>query len=66
VVIMSVANANDATMFEVLVDDIPPIRMPSGWRRRRPEKVHADKAYDHRRCRAYLRRGGGPPTDRPA
>jgi transposase len=27
-------------------------------RRRRPGKVHADKAYDHRRCRAYLRRRG--------
>jgi IS5 family transposase len=40
------------------VDDIPPIRMPSGQRRRRPGTVHADKAYDHRRCRAYLRRRG--------
>jgi transposase len=32
--------------------------MPTGHRQRRPGKVHADKAYDHRRCRAYLRRRG--------
>jgi IS5 family transposase len=32
--------------------------LPSGGRRRRPGKVHADKAYDHRRCRTYLRRRG--------
>jgi transposase len=57
-VILSAANANDATMFEAVLDDIPPIRMPTGRRRRRPGKVHGDKAYDHRRCRAYLRRRG--------
>jgi transposase len=56
--ILSAANANDATMFAAVLDDILPIRMPSGRRRRRPGKVHADKAYDHRRCRAYLRRRG--------
>jgi IS5 family transposase len=57
-VIVSAANANDSTMFEAVLEDIPPIRMPTGRRRRRPLKVHADKAYDHRRCRAYLRRHG--------
>jgi transposase len=55
---LSAANANDSTMFEAVLDDIPPIRMPSGRRRRRPAKVHADKAYDHRRCRRYLPRRG--------
>jgi hypothetical protein len=50
--------ANDATMLEAALDGIPPIRMPSGRRRRRPGKVHADKASDHRRCRAYSRRRG--------
>ena len=45
-------------MLEAVLEDIPPIRMPTGRRRRRPAKVHADKAYDHRRCRAYLRRRG--------
>jgi transposase len=48
------ANPNDSIVFEALVDDIPPILMPSGQRRRRPERVLGDKAFDHRRCRAYL------------
>jgi transposase len=56
--ILSAANANDSTMLAAVLDDIPPIRMPSGRRRRRPDKVHGDKAYDHRRCRADLRRRG--------
>jgi hypothetical protein len=51
-VVLSAANANDATMFEAMLDDLPPIRMSTGRRRRRPGKVHADKAYDHRRRRA--------------
>ena len=57
-VVMSAANANDSTMLEAVLEDIPAIRMPTGRRRRRPNKVHGDKAYDHRRCRAYLRRRG--------
>jgi IS5 family transposase len=56
--IISAANANDSTMLEAVLEDIPPIRMPTGRRRHRPGKVHADKTYDHRRCRAYLRRRG--------
>jgi hypothetical protein len=45
-------------MFEAVLDAIPPILMPTKRRRRRPGKVLADKADDHRRCRAYLRRRG--------
>jgi transposase len=56
-----VSAANDSTLFEAVLDAIPPILMPTGRRRRRPGKVHADKAYDHRRCRAYLRRRGIKP-----
>ena len=52
------ANPNDSIVFEALVDDIPPVRTPAGRRRCRPEKVHADKAYDHRRCRRSLTRQG--------
>jgi hypothetical protein len=52
------ANANDATMFGAVLDDLPPVLMPTGRRRRRPGKVHAGKADDHRRCRRYLRRRG--------
>ena len=51
-------DANDTTMLEVVLDDIPAILMPTGRRRRRPSKVHSDRAYDHRRCRRYLRRRG--------
>jgi transposase len=50
------ANTNDSLVFEALVDDL--VRTPAGRRRYRPEKVHADKAYDHRRCRGYLTRRG--------
>jgi hypothetical protein len=46
-VILSAANANDATMLEAVLEDIPPIRMPSERRRRRPGKVHADKGVRH-------------------
>jgi hypothetical protein len=49
-VVLAAANAHDSTMLEAVVDDIPPIRMPTGYRRRRPAKVHGDKAYDHRRA----------------
>jgi hypothetical protein len=52
------ANTNDSLVFEALLDDIPSVRTPVGGRRCRPEKVHADKAYDHRRCRGYLTRRG--------
>ena len=43
-------------MFEDLIDAIPPIRRPSGHRRKRPAKLHADKAYDIPRCRRALTR----------
>jgi IS5 family transposase len=31
---------------------------PSGQRRKRPQTLHADKAYDIPRCRRFLRRRG--------
>ncbi len=52
------ANRHDSVPFEELVDAIPPIRRPSGQRRRRPTKLHADKAYDCPRCRRALSRRG--------
>jgi hypothetical protein len=51
------ANTKDNILFEALLDDFPLVRTPAG-RRRRPEKVHANKAHDRRRCRAYRTRGG--------
>ena len=50
------ANCHDRVPFEDLLDAIPPIRRPSGQRRRRPATVHADKAYAIPRCRQALRR----------
>ena len=41
-----------------MVDDIASVRTPSGWRRRRPGKLDADKGYDSAANRAYLRRRG--------
>ena len=50
------ANRHDAMVFEALLDAIPPITTPAGRRRKRPEKGHADKAYDIPRCRQALTR----------
>jgi transposase len=53
---LSPANAHDATQLIPLVDAIPPIIGPRGKPgrpRKRPAKLHADKAYDS----STLRRG---------
>jgi transposase len=57
-VLVTGANTNDSLVFAALLDDLPPVLTPAGRRRCRAEKVHADKAYDHRRCRRYLSRRG--------
>ena len=40
---LTAANLNDTTMFQAVLDDVPPIRTPSGRRRTRPARVYADK-----------------------
>ncbi len=55
---LSAANVNDVSLFEPLLDAIEPIKRPRGRPRQRPAKVHADKAYEAKHCRAYLRRRG--------
>ncbi len=50
------ANRHDSMVFEELIDAVPMIRQPSGQRRKRPAKLHADKAYDIPRCRRFLHR----------
>jgi len=55
---VTAANVNDTTMLAAVLDDIAPVRTPAGRRRTRPAKVHADKGYDSRANRAYLRRRG--------
>jgi Transposase DDE domain len=57
-VVVTAANLNDTIMFQAVVADIPPIRTPAGRRRTRPAAVHADKGYDSRANRAWLRRRG--------
>jgi transposase len=51
---LTAANVHDSLVFEDLVDAIKPIKRPHGRRRKRPEKLHADKGYDYRRCRQAL------------
>jgi hypothetical protein len=46
-VLVTGANANDSTMFEAVLDDLPPVRTPAGGRRCRPAKVHGDKGVRH-------------------
>ena len=60
-VVLSAANAHDSKLLEAVVDAVPPIRGlrgRPGRPRRRPAKGHADKGYDHPRCRRALRRRG--------
>ncbi len=48
------ANRHDSIVFEALLDAIPPVNRSRGRPRRRPAKLHADKAYDIPRCRRAL------------
>jgi IS5 family transposase len=57
-VAVTAANVPDVTMLQAMVDDLPPVRTPSGRRRIRPGKLDADKGYDSKANRAYLRRRG--------
>ena len=52
--LLSGANRHDSVVFEELLDAIPPIKQANGRRRKRPGKLHADKAYDIPRCRRPL------------
>lgn len=57
VVALTAANVHDSRLLEPLVDAIPPLRTGRRGRpRRRPDKLHADKGYDYRRCRDACRR----------
>ncbi len=58
---MSAANVHDSRMCLETVDAIAPVKGKRGRPRRRPEKLHADKAYDSRALRAELRRRGITP-----
>jgi len=55
---VSAANTVDAAMLLPLVDSVPPVSGRRGRPRRRPDRLHADKAYDHKRLRGEVRRRG--------
>ncbi|MBB2160663.1 IS5 family transposase [Gluconacetobacter sacchari] len=57
-VLLSGANVHDSRMLEPLLDAIPAIRGKRGRPKHRPAKLHADKGYDYRRCRAACTRRG--------
>ena len=61
-VTLSAANVHDSRMMLEVVDAIEPIRRRRRGRpRKRPAKLHADKAYDSAPLRAELRRRGITP-----
>jgi hypothetical protein len=56
--VVTAANVPDVAMLEAVVEDVPPVRTPSGRRRTRPDKLDADKGHDSKANRAYVRRRG--------
>ena len=57
-VIQSGANRHDSPILAPTLDAVPPVRGRRGRPLRRPDELHADKAYDHRRCRRECRARG--------
>ncbi|WP_433208740.1 IS5 family transposase [Nocardia sp. CA-107356] len=57
-VAISAANTNDADALKPLVKAVPAIKSRRGPRRRKPAKLHANKAYDHVELRKWVRDRG--------
>jgi len=53
---LSPANRHDSLMLAPTLDAVPGVRHGRGRPRKRPDKLHADKAYDHHRCRSECRK----------
>src|SRR4029450_13773892 len=63
-VCLSAANTHDSMLLEQVLATVAPVKAPRGGRgrpRKRPVKLHLDKAYDYPRCRRALRRRGITP-----
>jgi transposase len=60
-VVLTGAQVHDSKVLEELVNAVEPVKGARGRPRKRPEKLHADKAYDYLRCRRYLRERGIAP-----
>jgi transposase len=58
VALLTGANRQDSPLLMPLVEAVPPIKTPQGGRRKRPEKLHADKGYDFGVNRRALRARG--------
>jgi transposase len=58
---LSAANVPDGKMLTPTLDALAPIKRPCGRPRKRPAKLHADKAYDSAEKRQELRRRGITP-----
>jgi transposase len=58
---LSGANVPDGKMMEATLDALEPIKRPCGRPRKRPAKLHADKAYDAAEKRQVLRQRGITP-----
>ncbi len=54
-------NRNDVTQLIPLVDAVPPVRGRVGRPRRRPDRLTADRGYDHDKYRDQLRQRGIKP-----
>lgn len=55
---LTAASEHDSIQFEGLIAALPAVKQPFGYRRKRPDKVHADKGYDYPRCRRFLAQRG--------
>jgi hypothetical protein len=56
------SNRNDVTQLMPLIEAIPPVHGRRGRPRRRPEKVYADRGYDHDKYRSKAREKGITPV----
>lgn len=59
--VLTGANVHDSVPLAQLLDAVVPVKGRRGRPRCRPDKLHADKAYDHRRCRRACRQRGIAP-----
>ena len=58
---LSPANRHDCLLLAPTLEAVPGVRHGRGRPRKRPDKLHADKAYDSNRCRRECRQRGVMP-----
>lgn len=58
---LSRANRHGSLMLALTLDAVPGVRHGRGRPRKRPDKLHADKAYDNHRCRIECQARSGAP-----